>query len=146
VELRAVRTFYSDRDGLVTLEDDVLSIVRQVKELYGDTVKISLEPTTGHYVFSEMCADGVERLIFTTPELDPRALDRLREADAQTRGAVDQYDLQEALFDAEAYEREQNHRGALLEHGERVLHGLKKDGVADWAPLRVGFDGRANAH
>jgi hypothetical protein len=77
---------------MVELDDDVLSIVRQVRDLYGDRIKITWEPTTGHYVFIENAEDGTEKLIFTTPELDGRALDRLIASDSRTRGYKDAYD------------------------------------------------------
>ena len=95
MELRAVKCFYTQRDGLVELEDDVLSIVRQVKDLYGDRIKITWEPTTEHYVFIENGEDGTEKLIFTTPELDGRALDRLIASDSRARGYEDAYDKME---------------------------------------------------
>ena len=56
MELRAIKAFYDAREGLVTLDDDVLSIVQQVRELYGDKIRVCWEPTTEHYVLSELCA------------------------------------------------------------------------------------------
>src|SRR5215469_925651 len=62
--LHAIRSFYDQRLGLVTLEDDVLSVVRQVRELYGGRVFVLLDEITGAYHLVENSAEGTERLIF----------------------------------------------------------------------------------
>jgi len=130
MELHAVKTFYSEREGLVTLDDDVLSIVRQVRELYGDRVTISLEPTTGQYVFAEHCEDGTERLIFTSEHLDGRDLERLMQADSQSRGHEDQYDRAEREQDEVKRQLEEQQGEAMKEAHERLAHAIKKDGFA----------------
>jgi len=137
MELRAIKTFYTARDGLVTLDDDVLSIVRQVRERYGDRVKISLEQTTGEYVFSELGEDNTERLIFTTPELDGRALERLLQADSYSRTYEDPYEAAEREQDKLQDEIEARSREKLAEAGERLSHAFRKDGIDDVYPLAV---------
>jgi hypothetical protein len=124
MELHAMKVFYSDREGLVELEDDVLSIVRQCREKYGDRIKICLEPTTGEYVFSERCEDGTERLIFTTPELDGRALERLIASDSQLRGYEDAYDLLERRQDQAQAEMQGERLEQIAEAGERLAWAL----------------------
>src|SRR6266516_2698587 len=124
MELHAVKTFYTARDGLVSLEDDVLSVVRQVRELYGDRIKVCMEQTTGEYVFSENCADGTERLIFTTTELDGRALLRLQQADSQSRGYEDAYDRQEHEQDEEFERRQKESLEKLAPAAEELAWSL----------------------
>ena len=119
-----LKVFYDQREGLVELEDDVLSIVRQTREHFGDRVKICLEPTTGEYVFSENCADGTERLIFTTPELDGRALERLIASDSHMRGYEDAYDHLEAEQDRAQRELDEERLEKIAEAGERLAWAL----------------------
>jgi hypothetical protein len=136
MELHAVPLFYTDKGQLVELEDDVLSIVRQVREAHGDKIKVCWEPTTGEYVFSEMCDDGTERLIFTCEELDGRALERLQLADSRSRGYVDAYDRQEREQE-EAFAAQDEHAAGLLrDRGERLAHALKKDGIGPY-PAKI---------
>ena len=117
MELHAIPTFYTARHGMVTLEDDVLSIVRQVKQVYGDRVVIELDDHTGVYHFIEHCEDGTDRLIFTTDHLDNRDLERLMRADSTGRLYEDPYD---------AAEREQDELQAAIDES-------KMDGVRDAA-------------
>src|SRR5262245_56363729 len=100
VRLHAIRSFYTRRHGLGTLDDDVLSIVRQVQERYGSEVTVEIDPETGEYLFIEHCGDGTDRLIFATTSLDPLALDRLLRADSQLRGYEDPYNAAECEQDA----------------------------------------------
>jgi hypothetical protein len=124
MELHAVKTFYTARDGLVELEDDVLSIVSQVREAFGDKVKICLEPTTGHYVFTENSADGTERLIFTSETLDARCLTRLQAADSTGRGYIDAYDLMEKEQDEYRAQQDEERLDRVREAGERLAWAL----------------------
>jgi hypothetical protein len=136
MELRAIKSYYDAHQGLVTLEDDVLSIVCQVRELYGDRIRICWEPTTEHYVFSENCVDGSERLIFTTPELDGRALDRLRRSDSQSRTYQDPYDAAEREQDELHARIDENYKGYIGEAGAHLVHAMKRDGMAPRLPLQ----------
>ena len=140
MELYAMKTFYDNREGLVTLEDDVLSIVTQVRELYGHRIKICLEPTTGHYVFSERCEDGTERLIFITEELDARCLDRLRRADSHSRGYEDPYDVAEREQDRILAEKDQKSMEGIMEAGERLAWAFEEDGKGTGAQILVSRD------
>jgi hypothetical protein len=137
MELRAIKSYYDGHLGLVTLEDDVLSIVRQIRERYGTRIKVSWEPTTGYYVLSEMCSDRNERLIFTTDTLDGRTLTRLMEADSQSPGYVDAYDAAEAEQDRLQEEIDEKQRERLRDPAEALVHALKKDGIEPHLPLTV---------
>ena len=137
MELYAIKSWYDNRLGMVTLEDDVLSIVRQVRELYGQRVTVELDQFANVYHFVEHGEDHVDRLIFTTPELDARALERLIRSDSHGRAYQDPYDAAEreqddahALIDKRNSER-------LMEEGERLAHALRKDGQMPDFPLPV---------
>jgi hypothetical protein len=139
VKLHAVRSFYTRRDGLITLEDDVLSIVRQVREDYGGRVTVEMDPDTGEFLFIEHGEDGTDRLIFSTSSLDPLALDRLKRADSQSRGYEDPYDAAEREQDALHDALDAKTSEKFLEHGEPLAHALKKDGVMPRLPLQTSF-------
>jgi hypothetical protein len=144
MELYAMKSFYTAREGLVQLDDDVLSIVRQVRELYGHKVKICLEPTTEEYVFSENCEDGTERLIFTTPDLDARCIQRLQDADSQLRGYQDAYDRAEHEQDELDRSKDEKSMDGIRDAGERLAWALEEDGKGTNAQILVTKD--INAH
>lgn len=128
--LRAVKTWYSaERGGFVTLTDDVLGIVSQIKKLYGDRVTVELDEQQGafHLVGHE---NGEDYLIFTTSELDQRALDRLLQADSQQRGFRDSYDEVERAQDALDKAKEQAMRESIGAMGEELLFHIQKEGKA----------------
>jgi hypothetical protein len=137
MELHAVKAWYDHRVGMVTLEDDVLSIVRRVRETYGDRVTIELDENQGVYHFVEHCEDRTDRLIFSTSVLDHRSLERLLRSDSHARTYQDPYD---------AAEREQDELNALKDRmfgekvkevGEELAHSLRKEGMAPYFPTPV---------
>jgi hypothetical protein len=136
-QLRAVKAWYDSRLGMVTLEDDVLSIVRQVRELYGDKVTIELDEYQGCYHFVEHSDDHTDRLIFSTTELDARALDRLLRSDSMSRIYQDPYDAAERAQDESLAERDARDSERLYAEGERLAHALRKDGMMPDFPLPV---------
>lgn len=137
MELRALKAFYTANEGLVTLTDDVLSIVSQVRELYGDKIKICLEPTVGKFIFSELCEDGTERLIFIADELDPRCIERLLMADSQVRGYEDPYDKAEREQDQMMEEKDQAAVERMKDAGERLAWAMEEDGRGTHAQILV---------
>jgi hypothetical protein len=141
--LHAIKCYYdSDVGQLVELDDDVLGIVSQVNQLYGGRVAINLDPRTGWYHFTEHCEDQTERLIFSVDVLDGRALERLMKADSQWRGHKDPYDAAEREQDEAQAALDEAYREKLREHGERLAHAIKKDGIDDRLPLTVAMSGR----
>jgi len=137
MELHAVKAWYDDRIGMVTLEDDVLSIVRQVREKYGKRVTIELDENRGVYHFVEHCADTTDRLIFSTSELDHRSLERLLQSDSQTRVYQDPYDAAERAQDELNAEKDRVFGEHVKEVGEELAHALRKDGKAPYFPTPV---------
>ena len=140
MELYAIKSWYDNRAGVVELEDDVLSIVRQVREIYGDQVRIHIEPTSGHYVFSENCEDFTERLIFTTEVLDGRVLDRLLSADSQLRGYEDPYMKAEREQDELKAEADKKAMEGIRDAGERLAWAFEEDGKGTHAQIQVERD------
>jgi len=137
MELHAIRTWYDHREGMVTLEDDVLSIVRQVRELYGTKITIELDTNWGCYHFVEHCDDHTDRLIFTTPELDGRALDRLLRSDSHGRMYQDPYDAAERAQDESNAAVDRANSERIMQVGEQLAHALRQDGRAPRLPLPV---------
>lgn len=136
-QLRAIQQWYSLREGMVTMEDDVLSIVRQVRQLYGDRVTIEADERMGAYHFVEHCEDGTDRLIFTTETLDGRCIERLLQADSHARGHVDLYDAAEREQDELHAKIDEQYADKLRQYGESLAHALKKDGVMPRLPQQV---------
>jgi hypothetical protein len=135
MELRALHSWYTSRDGWVSLDDDVLSIVRQVKEAYGDRVTIELDRQFGHYAFVEHCEDDTDRLVFTTTELDGRCLERLMMGDSQSRVYQDPYDAAEREQDDAQRDIDKAHNARIGDAGEHLAHVFKKTGVEPRLPL-----------
>jgi len=135
MELKALKSWYTHREGWVTLEDDVLSIVRQVRELFGSRITVELNPYDGMYSFVEHCVDGVDRLVFTTPELDGRCIERLYRSDSQARGYLDPYNAAESE-QAEAHRRiDEYYKGYIGEAGAHLAVAMKREGKMPRLPL-----------
>jgi len=135
--LHAVRSYYSSaRSGFVTLDDDVLSIVRQVREIYGDKVTIEVDPMTEwfHFIGHE---NGTDYLIFSTDLLDSRALDRLLTGDQQGRAYQDPYDANEREQDALNAAKDAASMGQIVEAGEMLAYYMKREGRAERLPSHI---------
>jgi hypothetical protein len=137
MELHAVKAWYDHRVGMVTLEDDVLSIVRQVRERYGTKVSIELDENRGVYHFVEHCEDRTDRLIFSTSELDQRALERLLQGDSHAHAYQDPYDAAERAQDELNAKRDAMFGEKVKEVGEELAHALRKEGMAPYFPTPV---------
>ena len=137
MELHAVKAWYDNQLGMVTLEDDVLSIVRQVRERYGTKISIQLDEDRGVYHFVEHGDDHTDRLIFSTPELDQRALDRLLRSDSHAPGYQDPYDAAERAQDELNVLKDKMFGEKVQEVGEELAFALRKDGMAPYFPTPV---------
>jgi hypothetical protein len=133
--LYAIKRFYAG-GRLVTLEDDVLSVVRQVRELYEDRVTIEMDPDTGWFHFTGH-ENGTDYLIFSTDCLDARALDRLLSSDSHWRGHRDPYDAAEREQDELDAAKEAAGREQINIVGEKLAHALREEGKAPRLPLPV---------
>jgi hypothetical protein len=74
-------------------------------------------------------------LIFSTDELDGRALERLQKADVQSRGYVDSYDEAEREQDELDKQKDEMTWERLSEPVERLVMAMKAEGVDDRMPL-----------
>lgn len=137
VRLHAIKSFYDNRLGLVTLEDDVLGIVAQVKDHYEDRVQIQLDPVSGWYHFVEI--DGPEtKLIFTVESLEAEdVMDRLMRSDSHSRVYEDPYLAAEREQDRLKAENDERAMEKVRDSGERLAHALKQDGAMPRLPLTV---------
>jgi len=140
MEMLPLKAWYNHYRGVIELEDDVLSIVRQVRELYGRRITIELLPENPEpYAFVEHCEDKVDRLIFTCVDLDGRALERLQRSDSHSRQYVDPYEEAERAQDREQELRDEHSKEQLREVGEEIAYTLKREGKAESLPLTVGL-------
>jgi hypothetical protein len=141
MEMLPLKAWYNHDHGVIELEDDVLSIVRQVRELYERRITIELLPdSTEPYAFVEHCEDGADRLIFTCVELDPRALERLQRSDSHGRGYIDSYDEQEQAHDRLQDEKDEAVKERMRGHSEEMAYALKREGRAGSLPMTVGLN------
>jgi hypothetical protein len=140
MEMLPMKAWYDRDHGVIELEDDVLSIVRHVREIYGNRVSVELLPNSSEpYAFVEHCEDKVDRLIFTCVDLDGRALERLLRSDAHARAYVDPYDQQESDFDRAQALQDEHSKEQLREVAEEMAYALKREGQAESLPLTVGL-------
>lgn len=136
-QLHALRSWYSaERQGFITLENDVLGIVSQVRDLYGDKITIEMDERSGIFTFVEH-ADGTDRLIFQTTELDGRALDRLVLADSQSKGYQDPYDAAERVQDEAQVHQDDQYKEYINQSGEELLFHLQREGRAPFLTKQV---------
>lgn len=80
MEVRGVKTWIDSHHGVVELEDDVLNVVRDIKQL-DPRLHVFWNPQSEAFDIVEYCLDHEQRLVFSVKELDPRVLPRLRGAD-----------------------------------------------------------------
>lgn len=140
MEMLPMKAWYNHEYGVVELEDDVLSIVRQVRELYGRQITVELIPENSEpYAFVEHCEDGADRLIFTCVELDARALERLLRSDSHGRAYTDPYDEAEQAQNRLHDEKDEASKEKLGEVAEEMAYALKREGRAESLPLTVGL-------
>lgn len=77
MEVHAVKTWYDQRRGVVEVEDDVASIVREIREI-DPRIHVFWNEQTQRFDLVESCLDSTDRLIFSVDELDGRVPQRLR--------------------------------------------------------------------
>jgi hypothetical protein len=80
MEVHAVQTWFDRKHGVMTVDDDVQNVVRDLRAIDERIVVYYNEQTSGFDIV-ERCLDGRERLVFSVDELDQRAVIRLRSAD-----------------------------------------------------------------
>jgi hypothetical protein len=89
MELPAIKTWVDfNHGGVVSLEDDVLGVVRRVKAI-DDRLHVFYNEQSGEFDIVEHCLDGVQRLVFSVGTLDQRVVNRLLLADHWKDGNPD---------------------------------------------------------
>jgi hypothetical protein len=153
-ELRPMKLYF-DGNRMVELEDDVLNVVRDVREI-DPRIHIFYNEQTDGYDLVEDCLDGVQRLVFSVEELDARVPLRLRMAD-QWRGRADPEHVlppgEDFLDDMDRYnealkrEQDEQNRDKIRDAGERLAWALQEDRRGVQASILVPKDlnGRPDA-
>lgn len=118
---------------VVEVEDDVLGIKAQIQERW-PSLRVYLDKdnfSAGHppWIVTEVCLDGVERLIGEYEALDGRLIRRLELADQYARDSVDPCDLIDKLNDEVEKKMEAELIDKMGENNERLLHAMRKDGL-----------------
>jgi hypothetical protein len=117
---------------LVAVGNDVLDIKRRIETTW-PTLELVLDVEAKEWVIVEHCPDQ-DRLCFAIPcseGLDQRVIERIHRADAeqQAREGIDLADVLEREQDEVWRRKEREMADKLGEAHERLLHGLRKDGV-----------------
>lgn len=90
MKVHAIKTWFDSHLGAVSVTDDVLGVVQQIKQL-DDRLNVFFNPQSEEFDIVETCLDGTDRLVFSVKELDARAVNRLQKADhwgSETPGSV----------------------------------------------------------
>ena len=148
MELHAVRSWYDKQTGLVEVSDDVLNVVRDIREI-DPRIRVYWNEQGGEFDLVETCLDGTDRLIFSVDSLDARVVDRLRRADhwhgrkdpAHLLGEDDDFlsriDADEA---AETAERRERNLDRVRDAGERLAWAGEQDRRGVGAQIQVPKD------
>jgi hypothetical protein len=123
-------TFVSAYHGLVTVEDDVLGIKRQIVERW-PSLDVILDKDRLVWMIIENCENGDQKLCFETKSLDHRVFDRIEAADQHSPNAVDFFEAMQKHNDELERDRDRRFYEQIGDFGERFMHALKKDGVRD---------------
>lgn len=107
----------------VLVERDVWNVVEQIRA-YDPNLRVKyLEDFGGisdaPYIITEMCRDGVERLVFSVWELDQRVLDRLHFADSGRVNILAAIDKKNAAVKADQNRR---YRDSMDEANDIAKH------------------------
>ena len=108
---------------LVNVEDDVLDVVRRLKEIHPG-LNVTWNPYQEYFTVYELCEDGRERIVTNVTELDPRLIAHFEMLASDDWDPVKEMDR----MDDEA---EENQKKVFAEQvgeiGERLHHALASD-------------------
>jgi len=150
MQIPAIKTWYDARQGVISLDGDVLGIVERVKEI-DPRLSIYYNEQTNGFDLVESCLDGTDRLVFSVDELDQRLVDRLLQADhwgSDTPDHRDDFRPDSKDFASEIDESnealvrrfEEGVREKLLDAGERLAWAMEEDGQGVNASISVPKD------
>jgi hypothetical protein len=108
---------------LILIEDDVLDVVRRLKEIH-PSLNVWYNEQQGYFVIYELCDDGRERVVTTVRELDARLISHFEMLASESWNAVAEMDRMDDQAD-----RDKKYRFAerVGEIGERLHHALRRD-------------------
>src|ERR1700687_2086961 len=105
---------------LITIEDDVLDVVRRLKAIHPG-LGVKWNEQGGYFVIYEMCEDGTERLVTTVKTLDSRLISPFEMLASESWDAEAEIDKMDDLA-------EKNKKAKFAEKvgeiGERLHHAL----------------------
>lgn len=148
MELHAVRTWFDKNHGMVSVDDHVTNVIRDIREISDGRVRVYYNTQSGGYDLVETCDDHTDRLVFSTDALDQRCVERLRAADHWLGGnsehqVPDEEDFVSRL-DAENEEirknLEQENWGRVGDAAERIAWAMEFDGRGTQASISVAKD------
>jgi hypothetical protein len=121
------------RNGqLVTIEEDVLNIAQQLREI-DPCLSLHWNEGRGVFVVLETLENGDEKLVTVVKEVDQRLVERIRKIASADYDYVKELDMIDAAHDRKI---EHDFSEKVGEAGERMYHALKPKGrrifVPDW--------------
>lgn len=108
---------------LIAIEDDVLDVVRRLREIHGG-LNVRWNERGEYFVIYELCDDGRERLVTTVKELDPRLIRHFEMLASESWDAVAEM---EKMDDQAERDKKQAFAEKMGESGERLHHAIRKD-------------------
>lgn len=125
---------YADmnRNCLVTIEDDVLSVKKQILDRWPDFIgDVYWDKDRMVWIITQIEVDGTESLLFESQTLDQRVIGRIEAADRWSRDNPDILDEIDKLNDQREKEIDAKTNEQLVEVADRLRHAWKKDGLYD---------------
>jgi len=108
---------------LITIDDDVLDVVRRLKEI-SPALNVRYNEHEQYFVIYELCTDGRERLVTTVKELDGRLISYFEMLASESWDAVAEM---ERMDDQAEVNKKYRFAEKIGEIGERLHHALNKD-------------------
>jgi hypothetical protein len=111
----------------VRVEQDVLGIVEEIRRRFPVLDVQFLDPgrfeeiTDAPYRIIEHCADGFDRVVFSTWQLDKRVLDRIHDADTLRGNILDRIDANNSHLRAGEKQRFQERLAEAADIAKHVL-------------------------
>lgn len=111
-------------DGcLIAIEDDVLDVVRRLKEI-SPRLNVRFNEIGEYFVIYELCEDGTERLVTTVKELDGRLISHFEMLASESWDAVQEMDR---MDDQAEKDKKARFVEKVGEVGERLHHAIRAD-------------------
>jgi len=136
MEIRAIKTWHDTHHGMVSITDDVLSIVQRIREI-DSRLKVYYNEQRDEYNIVETSLDGVDRLVFTVETLDARVISRLLECDQWNPDNPDVLDKIDKHNEGVQADIDQANREKIDEVGERLAWALEEDGKGTHASILI---------